>query len=78
MQATGQTTVYRALHIYADTGRIDTGRSHYLVCRVCGLSVPIDATVAQDWAADTAADNRFTDIHPVIELTGRCTACATS
>src|SRR5438445_7191651 len=88
------TTVYRALHVYADTGRIDstydatgeqlfhlgpdTGRSHYLVCRGCGLSVPIAATIAQEWAAATAADNEVTDIHPIIELTGRCPTCTTS
>jgi Fur family ferric uptake transcriptional regulator len=98
MRSAGQTialtTVYRALHVYADTGRIDrtydatgeqlfhlganTGRSHYLVCRDCGLSVPIDAGVAWDWAAATAADNGFTDIHPVIELTGQCTTCSFS
>ena len=85
------TTVYRALHVYADAARIDgtydatgeqlfhlgsdTGCSHYLVCRGCGLSVPIDAAVAQEWAAAIAADNGFTDIDPVIELAGVCPAC---
>ncbi|MFC0436912.1 Fur family transcriptional regulator [Kutzneria buriramensis] len=84
------TTVYRAPHVYADTGRIDstydatggrlfhlgpdTGRSHYLVCR----GLPLDAAVARDWAAATAADNGFTDINPVIELTGMCPACSAS
>jgi Fur family ferric uptake transcriptional regulator len=96
MQSTGQTialtTVYRVLHVYADTGRIgttydtagvqlfhlgaETGRGHCLVCRHCGHSVPFDADIAQDWATTTAADNGFTDIHLIIELTGLCTTCS--
>jgi Fur family ferric uptake transcriptional regulator len=88
------TTVYRTLHFFADAGHIDTtydttgqqlfrlgptpGRGHYLVCRGCGHSVPIDAGTARDWAATTAADHGFTDIDPVIELVGLCPACTTA
>lgn len=88
------TTVYRALRILADAGHIDTihdatgqqlfhlgpapGGGRYLVCRGCGRSEPVDAGTAQDWAAATAADHGFTDIHPVIELTGLCRACTAS
>jgi Fur family ferric uptake transcriptional regulator len=88
------TTVYRALRTYADSGRVDTthsatgeqlfhvrskpGHSHYLLCHVCGDSIPIGACTVEEWAATTAAEHGFTDIHPVIELTGRCPACPTS
>jgi Fur family ferric uptake transcriptional regulator len=87
------TTVYRALRVLADTGRIDTihdpvgeqlfhlgtvGRSRHLVCRDCDQNVPIDADTIENWAATTAADHGFTDIHLVIELTGLCPACTAS
>ena len=38
-------------------------------------NVPIDADTVENWAATTAADHGFTDIHLVIELTGLCPAC---
>jgi Fur family transcriptional regulator, ferric uptake regulator len=85
------TTVYRALNAYAETGRVatthnpggeqlfhlatDPQHSHYLVCRTCGDSVPVDADTVEHWAAATATEHEFTDVHPVIELTGRCPAC---
>jgi Fur family transcriptional regulator, ferric uptake regulator len=84
------TTVYRALRVLADAGRIDTipgpaggqlfhlgtaGRSRHLVCRDCDQNVPADAGTVEDWAASTAADHGFTDIQLVIELTGLCPAC---
>ena len=84
------TTVYRALRVLADAGRIDTihdpvgeqlfhlgtvGRSRHLVCRDCDQNVPIDADTVENWAATTAADHGFTDIPLVIELTGLCPAC---
>jgi Fur family ferric uptake transcriptional regulator len=88
------TTVYRALRTFADSGRVDTthsaageqlfhvrskpGHRHYLLCHVCGDSIPIDARTVEKWAATTAAEHGFADIHPIIELTGRCPACPTS
>jgi Fur family ferric uptake transcriptional regulator len=81
------TTVYRALHRYAAVGRIDTaydtsgeqlfhtGRGHYLVCRACGSSRPVDAGVVTDWAESQATEHGFADINPVIELTGLCADC---
>jgi Fur family ferric uptake transcriptional regulator len=55
-----------------------TGRAHYLVCRGCECSVSIDTETAEDWAATTAADRGFTDIHLIVELTGLCPACTAS
>ncbi|WP_329044428.1 transcriptional repressor [Amycolatopsis sp. NBC_01488] len=84
-------TVYRALHAYAEAGRIGitrtavgehlfrlapiAGRSHYLVCRACGASVPLDAHIPGDWAVAVAAEHGFADIHVVIELAGLCPTC---
>ena len=82
------TTVYRALHSYARIGRIDTtfdadgeqlfcaGRGHYLVCRNCGRSIPVDAGEVTEWADAEAARHGFTDIHPMVELAGLCPECA--
>jgi Fur family ferric uptake transcriptional regulator len=84
-------TVYRALRIYADDGRIDIthdpagvqlfhgrpipGHGHYLTCRACGDSTPINADVVEKWVAATAARHGFVDSHSIIELTGLCPAC---
>ena len=88
------TTVYRALHVLADAGRLGSiydaageqlfhlglspGRDHYLVWRACDASVSIDSETAEDWAATIASDHGFTDIHLIVELTGLCPACITS
>jgi Fe2+ or Zn2+ uptake regulation protein len=39
---------------------------------------PSTPTPAEDWAATTAADHGFTDIHLIVELTGLCPACTAS
>lgn len=84
------TTVYRALHSYARVGRIDTtfdtdgeqlfraGRGHYLVCRTCGHSVPVNADEVTDWAAGEATEHGFGYIRAIVELTGLCPDCATT
>lgn len=85
------TTIYRALRIYADAGLIATTHdasgqqvfqlgpgsagSHYLVCHTCGDSVPVETDIVQEWAGATAAAHSFTDIHLIVELSGRCPAC---
>ncbi|MFD2422194.1 Fur family transcriptional regulator [Amycolatopsis pigmentata] len=89
-ETVGLTTVYRALHAYAETGQViltntdgaslfrlvpGPAGTHYLICRTCGDSFPVDAQPVQDWAVTTASAHGFTGIHLVLELTGRCPVC---
>ncbi|GAA1213173.1 Fur family transcriptional regulator [Pseudonocardia alaniniphila] len=85
------TTVYRALRIYADLGDInrtraadgtvlfrygpDSDHRHYLRCRDCGYSVPVDSDPVEAWVARLAARHEFTDVDPAIEVLGICWSC---
>ena len=87
----GLTTVYRALAALADTGRADTVREssgerlyrhrpdhqhrHYLICRSCGQSEPIDSSLVEDWAQRLAQDTGYADLHHTLELAGICGPC---
>ncbi|MEY9895579.1 Fur family ferric uptake transcriptional regulator [Catenulispora sp. MAP5-51] len=87
----GLTTVYRTLSVLVQTGAADTFRDvagiqhyrtrttaehqHYLVCRGCGISVPITSQAIERWAHDTAAGLGFVEVAHVIELSGICADC---
>jgi Fur family ferric uptake transcriptional regulator len=87
----GLTTVYRALHDLERAELVDVvrdesggryyrqrptaGHRHYLICRCCGLSRPVDAEVVERWAERVAVDSGFTDVEHVLELTGVCADC---
>ncbi|MFH8385685.1 Fur family transcriptional regulator [Kitasatospora sp. NPDC018058] len=90
----GLSTVYRTLTALAAVGRADvvrdtngerlfryrpgTDHRHYLICRRCGLSQPVDSTVVEAWADRIAETSGFADVHHTVELTGTCTACRTA
>ncbi|MGN5380811.1 Fur family transcriptional regulator [Streptomyces lasalocidi] len=87
----GLTTVYRALHelevgggvdVVRDAGggrlyrlRPDDGHRHYLMCRDCGRSRPVDSEVVEQWAGQIAADTGFAAVEHTVELTGVCADC---
>ena len=88
----GLATVYRALASLADTGEADslqspegealfrscetTGHHHHLVCRRCGDTRELAATVVEDWASRVGAEHGFTEIGHVVDLFGLCPECA--
>lgn len=85
------TTVYRALHSLEAAGLVDVFRDeqgerlyrvrpdgrhrHYLVCRQCSRSVPVDADPVERWADRVGPDLGFLDVEHVVELTGVCLTC---
>ncbi|MGV9564120.1 Fur family transcriptional regulator [Streptomyces sp. NPDC003480] len=87
----GLTTVYRALRELEVGGRVDVvrdaaggrlyrmrpddGHRHYLMCRDCGRSRPVDSEVVEEWAGRIAADTGFTAVEHTVELTGVCADC---
>ena len=90
-QAIGLTTVYRALRELEAGGGLDVvrdetggrlyrlrpaeGHRHYLMCRDCGRSRPVDSEVVEEWAGRIAADTGFAAVEPTVELTGVCADC---
>ncbi|MGW5256370.1 Fur family transcriptional regulator [Streptomyces sp. NPDC004012] len=90
-QAIGLTTVYRALRELEADGGVDVvrddsggrlyrlrpaeGHRHYLICRDCGHSRPVDSEVVEEWAGRIAADAGFAEVEHTVELTGVCTDC---
>ncbi|MGO3146724.1 MAG: Fur family transcriptional regulator [Leucobacter sp.] len=87
----GLATVYRALASLADAGEADslqspegealfrscetTGHHHHLVCRSCGDTRELAATVVEEWASRVGAEHGFTEIGHVVDLFGLCPAC---
>ncbi|MCQ4079271.1 transcriptional repressor [Streptomyces sp. RB6PN25] len=87
----GLSTVYRTLTALAATGRADVVRDsngerlfryrpdshhrHYLVCRRCGLSLPLESDAVETWADQIAKTTGFADVQHTVELTGICAAC---
>ncbi|MFF2076160.1 Fur family transcriptional regulator [Kitasatospora sp. NPDC058162] len=87
----GLSTVYRTLTALAAVGRADVVRDtngeklfryrpgpdhrHYLICRQCGASQPVDATAVEAWADQVAEISGFADVQHTVELTGTCAAC---
>ncbi|MFF4144808.1 Fur family transcriptional regulator [Streptomyces sp. NPDC001698] len=92
--AIGLTTVYRALRELEADGGVDVvrdeaggrlyrlrpadGHRHYLMCRDCGRSRPVDSDVVEEWAGRIAADTGFAAVEHTVELTGVCTDCLPS
>ncbi|MGK5530435.1 Fur family transcriptional regulator [Streptomyces sp. URMC 129] len=87
----GLTTVYRALRELEACGRADVvrdeagerlyrvrpagGHRHYLICRCCGRSRPVDSEVVEAWADRVGADAGFAAVEHTVELTGVCARC---
>jgi Fur family ferric uptake transcriptional regulator len=89
----GLNTVYRTLTALAGAGRVDVvhepsgerlfryrpspGHHHYLVCRDCGLSLPLDTAPVESWAEQVAAGTGFAEVTHTLELSGVCADCRT-
>jgi Fur family ferric uptake transcriptional regulator len=87
----GLTTVYRALHDLERAELVDVvrdepgaryyrqrpaaGHRHYLICRRCGLSRPVDAEIVERWAEEIAGNSGFSDVGHTLELSGICPDC---
>ncbi|MBE1536915.1 Fur family transcriptional regulator [Actinomadura algeriensis] len=87
----GLTTVYRALRNLDAQGRVDVvrdgggerlyrmrssdGHRHYLVCRTCGQSRPVEAEVVEAWADEVGETTGFDEVEHTVELTGICAGC---
>jgi Fur family ferric uptake transcriptional regulator len=90
----GLTTVYRALREMEADGGVDVvrdeaggrlyrrrpadGHRHYLICRCCGRSRPVESEVVEEWADRIAADTGFAAVQHTVELTGLCADCDTT
>ncbi|MFJ6079915.1 Fur family transcriptional regulator [Streptomyces sp. NPDC092369] len=90
----GLNTVYRTLAALVDAGRADVVRDrggerlfrhrpfpehqHYLLCRACGLSMPVDSDAVEAWAERVAAASGFGEVEHTVELSGLCPRCRTS
>lgn len=87
----GLNTVYRTLAALADAGRADVVRDrggerlfryrpfpehqHYLLCRACGLSIPVDSEAVETWAGRVADTSGFAEVEHTVELSGLCPRC---
>jgi Fur family ferric uptake transcriptional regulator len=90
----GLTTVYRALRGLEAAGAVDVAQAgagerlyrwrtgdrhrHYLICRACGHSRPVDSEVVEDWAGRIAESSGFASVEHTVELTGLCVDCQPS
>ncbi|WP_051820012.1 Fur family transcriptional regulator [Streptomyces sp. NRRL S-920] len=89
--AVGLTTVYRALRALDRAGLVDVVRDetgerlylrrptdehrHYLICRRCGRSQPVDARDVEAWADRLGETTGFADLEHTLELSGVCRPC---
>ncbi|ELS57584.1 Fur family transcriptional regulator [Streptomyces viridochromogenes] len=87
----GLTTVYRTLRELDRAGLVDVVRDeggerlylrrptgehrHYLICRCCGRSQPVDAEAVERWAAGLAELTGFAELEHTLELSGVCADC---
>ena len=87
----GLNTVYRTLAALVEAGRADVVRDrggerlfrhrpfpehqHYLLCRACGLSTPVDSEAVETWAERVADISGFAEVEHTVELTGLCPQC---
>ncbi|MEV0112923.1 Fur family transcriptional regulator [Streptomyces sp. NPDC050844] len=87
----GLTTVYRTLRELGRAGLVDVVRdeggerlylqrptdehSHYLICRCCGRSQPVDAEVVERWAERLGESTGFAGLEHTLELSGVCAGC---
>ncbi|MFJ8314118.1 MULTISPECIES: Fur family transcriptional regulator [unclassified Streptomyces] len=90
----GLTTVYRALRELEVAGLVDLvrdnagerlyrvrpadGHRHYLICRCCGRSWPVESEVVEAWADRVGADAGFVEVEHTVELTGVCATCTSA
>ncbi|GAA4596287.1 Fur family transcriptional regulator [Planotetraspora phitsanulokensis] len=89
----GLTTVYRTLRELEARGRVDVVRDdvgerlyrirpfgrhrHYLVCRACGRSRPVEADAVEAWVDLIGEAAGFDAVEHTVELTGICATCRT-
>ncbi|MFJ7238883.1 Fur family transcriptional regulator [Streptomyces olivaceus] len=87
----GLSTVYRALRDVEELGMADVIQAgagerryrwrrsgehrHYLVCRVCASSRPVEAEVVEAWVASVAFASGFAAVEHTVELAGVCARC---
>lgn len=86
----GLATVYRNLAQLAEAGEADSlqspegenlfrscsiGHHHHLICRSCGDTRELEASVVEDWARRVGAEHGFQDIDHVVDLFGICRQC---
>lgn len=90
----GLATVYRNLAQLAASGEADSlqspegenlfrscvtpGHHHHLICRICGATRELSATVVEKWASQVAAEYGFSEIEHVVDLFGICEQCRES
>lgn len=90
----GLTTVYRALRELERAGLVDVVRDdaegrlylrrpagehrHYVICRRCSRSRPVDAEVVELWAGQLGETTGFTELEHTLELSGVCAHCRTA
>lgn len=87
----GLTTVYRTLRELERAGLVDVVRDdagerlylqrltrehrHYLICRSCGRSQPVDTEVVEHWADRLSHTTGYTAVEHTLELSGICARC---
>jgi len=87
----GLTTVYRGLRDLEAADAVDVVQAgagerlyrwqpgdshrHYLICRACGSSRPVDSEVVEEWAERIASHSGFAAVEHTVELTGVCAGC---
>ncbi|MFJ6216867.1 Fur family transcriptional regulator [Streptomyces sp. NPDC092296] len=90
----GLSTVYRTLAALIEAGRVDLVREgsgerlfryrareehqHYLLCRDCGTSQPVDAALVEAWAERISLTTGFSRVEHTVELVGTCADCGRS
>lgn len=86
----GLATVYRNLAQLAEAGEADMlqspegenlfrscslGHHHHLICRKCGDTRELKASVVEQWAQKVAAEHGFSEIDHIVDLFGVCNNC---
>ena len=87
----GLATVYRNLAQLAAAGEADSlqspegenlfrscemrGHHHHLICRRCGSTRELSATVVEQWASNVGAEYGFSEIEHIVDLFGICGKC---
>ena len=88
----GLSTVYRTLTALTEVGRTEVVRDtngerryryrqgsehrHFLICRNCGLSYPLDSAPVEAWTEQVARTYGFAEVQHTVELSGTCAGCA--
>ena len=89
-EGVGLSTVYRTLQAMVEADEVDvlrsgdgealyrrcsSGHHHHLVCRGCGLTVEVEDTPVERWAAKVAEQHGFGDVEHQVEVFGTCASC---